>query len=53
MKIDTAVIAWLETKLSSTEYGDVGLIFHIKNSAVEWTEKIHRVTERNKNGNNS
>ncbi len=44
MKIDPALIAWLEEELDRIAFGELGLLFHIRNGSIEWTEKIHRET---------
>ena len=50
MKMDQATISWIEKAViqvcSGTGHGNVGLIFHIKNGRINWTEKIKRETEK-------
>jgi len=50
MKLDQTVISWIENAiaelLQGTGHGNVGLIFHIRDGKIEWTEKIKRETEK-------
>ena len=50
MKLDQTVISWVENAitelLQGTGHGNVGVIFHIRDGKIEWTEKIKRETEK-------
>ena len=50
MKLDQATISWIENAVKEvsggTGHGSVGVMFHIKNGKVNWTEKIKRETEK-------
>ena len=50
MKLDQVIISWIEKAvdeiLDGTGHGNVGLILHIRDGRVKWTEKIKRETEK-------
>lgn len=46
MKIDPKTIEWIEMALDNLAFGEVGITLHVRNGAVEWTEKIKRETTK-------
>ena len=46
MMMPTELLQWIERSLDSVAFGEVGIIFHLRNGRIEWTEKIRRETER-------
>jgi len=48
MTIDKDSLKWLEENLDSIEYGDIGLIFHIRNGTIDWIDKFFKATTKKK-----
>lgn len=46
MKLDQETIKWVESALDEAYYGEVGLIFHVRNGKIEWMEKIRRESKK-------
>lgn len=46
MEQKTKYVEWLQNNIKSTDHGEVGLIFHIRQGKVQWIEKINRHTEK-------
>lgn len=50
MKLDLETISWIEKAVMEvcigTGHGNVGVILHIKQGKIDWTEKIKRETEK-------
>jgi len=46
MIVPTELLQWIEHSLDSVPFGEVGMIFHLRNGRIEWTEKIKRETEK-------
>ena len=46
MKIDPESLRWLRSQLSRVQYGEVGVIFHLRGGHIEWTERVFRETQK-------
>ena len=46
MKLDQETIEWVEQKVAEIEFGDVTLVFHVREGKVEGREKVWRKTEK-------
>jgi hypothetical protein len=46
MKLGRETIQWIELALDDIRFGEVSVIFHLRDGKIEWTEKIKRETEK-------
>jgi hypothetical protein len=46
VRVDPASLRWLERELGRIQNGEVGLVFHLREGKVEWTEKMVRETRK-------